>query len=212
MNLLQGTNAKGEVIDHGDKINWAVFPGLQGGPHNHTIAALTVALHEAQSEDFKQNAVQTLSNCKALAAGLVAHDFKLVSGGTDNHLVLADLRGKGLDGSRAEKVLELVNISCNKNTVPGDKSAMTPSGLRMGTPAITTRGMREREMKVIADFVHRGIGIAQDIKAKNPGNLKVFSEALAKGSSDIDRLAQDVYKLSRQFPVPSLFPLPSFAS
>jgi glycine hydroxymethyltransferase len=200
---LQGTNAKGEVIDHGDKINWAVFPGLQGGPHNHTIAALTVALHEAQSQDFKQNAIQTIANCKAFAEQLVSRDFKLVSGGTDNHLVLADLRGKGLDGSRAEKVLELVNISCNKNTVPGDKSAMTPSGLRMGTPAITTRGMKEGEMKVIADFVHRGIGIAQDIKAKNPGNLKVFTEALAKGSSDIDRLRDDVTKLSRQFPVPS---------
>lgn len=126
-----------------DKINFSVFPGLQGGPHNHTIAGLAVALKQAASPDFAAYQTQVMRNMHAMSERLKSHGIELVSGGTDNHLVLADLRPLGVDGSRVERVLELAHIACNKNTVPGDKSAMVPGGLRLGTPALTTRGFVE---------------------------------------------------------------------
>ena len=141
----KGVDKKGNAImyDLEDKINFSVFPGLQGGPHNHTIAGLAVALKQAASPDFAAYQTQVMRNMHAMSERLKSHGIELVSGGTDNHLVLADLRPLGVDGSRVERVLELAHIACNKNTVPGDKSAMVPGGLRLGTPALTTRGFVE---------------------------------------------------------------------
>ena len=158
---------KGNVMyDLEDKINFAVFPGLQGGPHNHTIAGLAVALKQAASPEFAEYQRQVMRNMKAMSERLKSHGIELVSGGTDNHLVLADLRPLGVDGSRVERVLELAHIACNKNTVPGDKSAMVPGGLRLGTPALTTRGFVEADFEKVADLVVRGIHIAKKLKGE----------------------------------------------
>lgn len=136
-------NKKGESImyDLENKINFSVFPGFQGGPHNHTIAALATALKQATTPEYKEYQKQVLKNSKKLAEVLLSKGYSLVSGGTDNHLILVDLKKSpgALDGARVERVLELANIAANKNTVPGDKSAMTPGGIRMGTPSLTTR-------------------------------------------------------------------------
>ena len=137
------------MYDMEDKINFAVFPGLQGGPHNHTITALATALKQTMSPEFKAYAKQVLSNSKAFADALTAAGFTLVSGGTDNHLVLVDLRSAGIDGARAERVCEVAGLAVNKNTVPGDKSALVPSGIRMGSPALTSRGFDEADFKQV---------------------------------------------------------------
>ncbi len=136
---------KDVMYDLESKINFAVFPGLQGGPHNHTITALATALKSCQSPDFKAYAQQTVSNSKAFAASLIKRGYSLVSGGTDNHLVLVDMRTHGLDGARVERICELAGLAVNKNTVPGDKSALIPSGIRMGSPALTSRGFDEAD-------------------------------------------------------------------
>ena len=115
-------------------IKEALFPGLQGGPHNHAIAGVCVALGQAQKEAFREYQLQVMRNATALSNRLMELGYHVVTGGTDNHLLLVNLSNKGLDGNRAEKVLEAVHIACNKNTCPGDKSALRPSGLRFGTP------------------------------------------------------------------------------
>lgn len=140
---VRSTNKKGENImyDLDTKINFSVFPGFQGGPHNHTIAALSTALKQALSPEYKAYQAQVLKNCKAFADALLAKGYTLVGGGTDNHLVLVNLKKSrnGMDGARVERVMELANLAANKNTIPGDVSAMTPGGIRMGTPALTSR-------------------------------------------------------------------------
>ena len=135
-----------------EKIDFAVFPMLQGGPHNHTITALATALKQAASPEFKAYQTQVLRNAKAFAGALQSRRFNLVSGGTDNHLLLVDLRSHGLDGARVERVCELAGLSLNKNTIPGDKSALMPSGVRMGTPALTSRGFDEGDFEKVVSF------------------------------------------------------------
>ncbi|XP_060929924.1 serine hydroxymethyltransferase, mitochondrial-like isoform X2 [Limanda limanda] len=130
---VRSVDNKGREVtyDLQDRVNFAVFPSLQGGPHNHAIAGVAVALKQASTPMFKQYISQVLLNSKAMADALLKRGYTLVSGGTDNHLVLVDLRPRGMDGARAERVLELVSITANKNTCPGDKSALTPGGLRL---------------------------------------------------------------------------------
>uniref|UniRef100_A0A4W3K237 glycine hydroxymethyltransferase n=1 Tax=Callorhinchus milii TaxID=7868 RepID=A0A4W3K237_CALMI len=154
------------MFDLEDRINFAVFPSLQGGPHNHAIAGVAVALKQANSQMFQEYSQQVLKNAKALAGALLSRDFTLVSGGTDNHLVLVDLRPKSMDGARAERVLELVSITANKNTCPGDKSALTPGGLRLGAPALTSRHFKEADFEKVVEFIDQGIKIALDVKTK----------------------------------------------
>jgi glycine hydroxymethyltransferase len=130
------------MYDLEDRINFSVFPRFQGGPHNHTISALATALKQVKSPAYKAYQQQVLKNSSAFAKNLMARGYHLVGGGTDNHLVLVDVKkSRGVDGARVERVLELVNISVNKNTVPGDTSAMMPGGIRMGAPAMTTRSL-----------------------------------------------------------------------
>jgi len=206
---VKGKDKKGNDIKYNfeEPINQAVFPGLQGGPHNHTICALAVALKQAASPEFKQYQLQVLSNCQALAKKLNSLGYNLVSGGTDNHLVLVDLRDKGVDGARVERVMELGNIHCNKNTVPGDKSALQPHGLRMGTPAMTSRGLVEKDFEEVASFVDRAIKITQQVKTGNPSHkLKDFKE-LMNGAppAELAALAKEVEEWSAKFPMPGQF-------
>ncbi|KAK9766465.1 Serine hydroxymethyltransferase, cytosolic [Basidiobolus ranarum] len=202
---VRKVNKKGEEIKYNleNPINQSVFPGHQGGPHNHTITALAVALKQAKNPLFQQYQQQVLSNCQAFAKAFLSHGFELVSGGTDNHLVLVDLRPRGVDGSRVERILELVNISANKNTVPGDKSALVPSGLRVGTPAMTSRGLNEADFEKIAGFIDRAVKIAAEADKKAGGSkLKDFKAYVGDGShiAEVGQLKNDVIEFSRRFP------------
>ena len=202
---VRGVDKKGNEIkyDIDSKINFSVFPGLQGGPHNHTIAGLACALHQAAGPDFKAYQEQVLKNSKALAAGLASRGHTLVSGGTDNHIVLADLRPKGVDGSRVERVLELAHIAANKNTVPGDVSALVPGGLRMGSPALTSRGFTEADFEKVAELVDRAVTITKDIKASGKAGTKVkeFREYVdASPPPAIAELAAEVEDFAKRFP------------
>lgn len=210
---VRRTDKKGvqEMYDLENPINASVFPGHQGGPHNHTITALAVALQQAQSKEFKDYQHAVLENAKALAArlgnptGSGGLGYNIVSGGTDNHLVLVDLKNRGVDGARVERVLELCGVASNKNTVPGDQSAMKPGGLRMGTPAMTSRGFTPDDFTRVADIVDRAVILTQKVdkaaradaeakKRKNPGSVKAFLEYLGDGEevSEIVQLRQEV--------------------
>merc|ERR1711976_883696 len=133
-----------------DRIDMAVFPALQGGPHNHQIGGLACQLLEVATPEFKEYSKCVVENAATLAATLVEKGHKLATGGTDNHLVLWDLRPHGLTGSKVEKVCDCVSITLNKNTVPGDASALSPGGVRIGAPAMTTRGCTKEDFKTIA--------------------------------------------------------------
>lgn len=195
---VRGVDKKGNDIMYNleNPINSAVFPGLQGGPHNHTIAALAVALKQAQDPDFVTYQEQVLSNAQTLANELMAKDYELVSGGTENHLMLVNLKSKDMDGARAERVLEMAGIALNKNTVPGDKSAFNPGGIRIGTHAMTTRGCDEADFKQIAGYLDRGIAIASSVKKEvGPGGkMAAFREALdaGVGGDEIKALKEEV--------------------
>src|ERR1700749_223169 len=140
--------------EHAKDVDRAVFPGLQGGPHNHTTAAIAVALHEAAQPEFRTYAQQGVSNAKVLADALVARGFDLVSGGTDNHLILMDLTSKGIAGKPAAKAMDRAGLETNYNTVPFDpRKPFDPSGIRIGTPALTTRGLGEEHMPQIAAWM-----------------------------------------------------------
>ena len=140
------------------KINSMVFPGVQGGPLMHVIAAKAVCFGEALRPDFKDYQAQVIKNSQALAARLREYGYRIVSGGTDNHLLLVDLRPAGLDGTAADAALDAAGITVNKNAIPFDTGTpMKPSGIRIGTPAVTTRGMVEKDIVQVADFIHEAI-------------------------------------------------------
>jgi len=155
MILSDGTYAK--------ELDRAVFPGLQGGPHDHTTAAIAVALKEAATPEFRRYAHQIVANAKALAQELMQRGLRLVSGGTDNHMILMDVTPRGINGKPAAKALNKAGIECNYNTVPFDpRKPMDPSGLRIGTPSVTSRGMKEKEMTAIAAWIDRVLAAADD--------------------------------------------------
>ncbi|MEQ2239708.1 Serine hydroxymethyltransferase, cytosolic [Ilyodon furcidens] len=190
-------------------INQAVFPGLQGGPHNNAIAGVAVALKQAMTPEFKAYQLQVLANCKALSSALINLGYKIVTGGSDNHLILLDLRNKGTDGGRAEKVLQACAISCNKNTCLGAKSALLPNGLRFGSPALTSRGLMEEDFKKVAHFIHRGIELTLEVQGSlDPkATLMEFIQALAQGVKFQQRVAEiraEVEAFTGQFPMPGL--------
>eukprot|EP00668_Euglena_longa_P040420 GGOE01053230.1.p2 GENE.GGOE01053230.1~~GGOE01053230.1.p2 ORF type:complete len:463 (+),score=109.30 GGOE01053230.1:2136-3524(+) len=186
-----------------DKINFAVFPGLQGGPHMHQIAGVATQLKEVASPEFKTYARQVKANSRALAAALMEKGYKLMSNGTDNHLLLWDLRPQGLTGSKMEKILEEISISVNKNTVAGDKSSLSPSGIRVGTPALTTRGFQEQDMLRVADFFDRATQIAVRIQTDSGKQLKAFIEAMHK-CEELKGLRAEVEEFASQFPMPGI--------
>jgi len=176
---------------HAQAVDKAVFPGLQGGPHMHTCTAIAVALAEADTPEFVAYAKQIVKNSKAMAEKLLEHGFNLVSGGTDNHLILIDLRNKGIPGKKLAKALDRARIVTNYNTIPNDPAPpFNPSGLRLGTPAITTRGMKENEARQIADFISRVV--------ENIDNESV-----------IEQVGKEVLLLCSLFPVPEHFIIPN---
>ncbi|XP_076153700.1 serine hydroxymethyltransferase, mitochondrial-like [Alosa pseudoharengus] len=203
---VRSVDKKGREImyDLEDKVNFSVFPSLQGGPHNHAIAGVAVALRQANTPMFKEYIGQVMRNAKSMAAALLRKGYTLVSGGTDNHLVLVDLRPQGMDGARAERVLELVSITANKNTCPGDKSALTPGGLRLGAPALTSRQFKEADFEQVVDFLDEGFQIALDVKKKT-GKLQEFKNFLLEDPETVARLAElrhRVEAFARPFPMP----------
>lgn len=168
-------------------IDRAIIPGLQGGPHNHQTAAIAVALREAAQPEFKTYAAQVVKNAKRLADCLAKRGYQLVTGGTDNHLLLVDLTNKGVRGKDAEVALGKAGITVNKNTVPFDpRSPFDPSGIRLGTPALTTRGMKEAEMDQIAEWIDDAIQAAMD----------------NAGDSKLTKIHAAVTDFARHFPLP----------
>jgi len=166
-------------------IDRAVIPGLQGGPHNHQTAAIAVALGEALTPEFKVYGQQIVKNAKKLAAELMGRGFNLVTGGTDNHLMVVDLGNKGISGREGEKALSLAGITVNKNTVPFDpRSPFDPSGVRLGTPAVTTRGLKEEHMVMVADWIDQAVKSHKDEK-------------------QLAKLHQQVTAFAKDFPLPS---------
>jgi len=190
-----------EVYDFESRINFAVFPSNQGGPHENTIAAITVALKEAQTEEFKQHIKQVKANAKTLGEELTKRGYNLVTGGTDNHLVLWDLRKLELTGNKLEKLYDFVSISTNKNAVYGDTNAISPGGIRLGTPALTSRGFKEQDFVKIAEFLDRGVKIALEIQSKSGKQLKDFISAIPLHPG-IKPLKEEVQEFSKKFPMP----------
>ncbi|ODS54486.1 MAG: serine hydroxymethyltransferase [Acidobacteria bacterium SCN 69-37] len=171
---------------HARAIDKAVFPGLQGGPHNHTTAAIAVALHEAAQPSFRDYARQIVANAQALAEALLARGFDLISGGTDNHLILIDLTNKGLGGKPAAAALDRAGIELNYNTVPYDtRKPFDPSGIRLGTAALTTRGLRESHMPDIARWMDEAIAARR-----------------RDDETSLDRIAAEIRELLIDFPLP----------
>jgi len=176
----KGVDKKGNPImyDLEERINAAVFPGLQGGPHNQSITALAVALKQAMTPEFKLYQEQVMKNAQALGGSLSNRGFNLVSGGTDNHLLLVDLRSKGVNGSKAETVCEMASLVLNKNTIPGDTSALNPNGLRVGTPAMTSRGLVEEDFVKVGEFLADAVDIAADVQKQSGKKLVDFKKVL----------------------------------
>ncbi|MGB3552895.1 MAG: serine hydroxymethyltransferase [Candidatus Binatus sp.] len=172
--------------EYAEAIDKAIIPGLQGGPHNHTTAAIAVALKEASTPEFKAYAKKVVSNAKTLADELLARGFTLISGGTDNHLILIDLTSKKIIGKKGAKALDAAGIVCNSNTIPYDpRKPFSPSGIRLGTPAVTSRGMGDAEMRQIGKWIDQAIAQASD-------------EAALK------RIAAEVTEMCRSFPAPGI--------
>jgi len=199
-----GKDGKPVMYDLEDRINNAVFPGLQGGPHNHAIGAIAVTFKHAATPEFKKYQSQVVKNAQVLAEGLKSKGYTIVTGGTDNHLVLIDLRNKKLSGSKGERILEDVGISVNKNTVPGDKSAFNPSGIRFGTPPLTTRGFTESDMSVTVDLIDRAFRLALDVQAVSGPKLVDWKKELVKeeNTAKIIHIKRDVEALALKFPLP----------
>ncbi|MBL7107152.1 MAG: serine hydroxymethyltransferase [Phycisphaerae bacterium] len=177
--------------EHAKNVDKAVFPGLQGGPHMHTITGIAVALAEADTPEFVNYAGQIIKNSKAMAEKLLEHGFDLVSGGTDNHLILIDLRNKNIPGKKLAKALNAANIVTNCNSIPNDPAPpFNPSGLRIGTAAVTTRGMKEEQACQIADYINE---VAENVE----------NEAV------IEKVGQQVLLFCSSFPVPEHFIVPN---
>ena len=164
--------------EHAKAIDKAIFPGIQGGPLCHVIAAKAVCFYEALQPSFKEYQQQILNNAAALADALMEKGFDIVSGGTDNHLMLVDLRKKEITGKKAEKLLEEVGITCNKNASPIDpEKPFVTSGIRLGTPAVTTRGMKEEDMRQIADVINKTLTMPEETHEEC---RQIVQELLAK--------------------------------
>merc|ERR1712045_730286 len=179
------------IPDIKDRIDMAVFPGLQGGPHNHQIGALAAQLLEVNSPAFTEYSKAVVANAKTLGDTLMEKGHKIATDGTDNHLVLWDLRPHGLTGSKVEKVCEMVSISLNRNAVHGDASALSPGGVRVGAPSMTTRGCTVDDFKKIAEFLDRCCQIALKVQKEKGKKLKDF-EAGLEGNMDVQKLRSDV--------------------
>lgn len=187
------------------RINQAVFPALQGGPHEHQIAGVATQLKEVCTPEFKVYAQQVKKNAQALANKLTSMGYSMATGGTENHLVLWDLKPQGITGSKFEKACDAVNITLNKNCVPGDRSAVTPGGVRIGAPAMTTRKFLESDFEKIAEFLAETLKISLAIQEKSGPKLKDFV-AMLDGNADIKALRTRINAFATSFPMPGFDP------
>jgi glycine hydroxymethyltransferase len=190
-----------KIPDIKERIDMAVFPALQGGPHNHQIGALAAQLLEENTPDFVDYSKKVIANSKALATKLMKDGHKLATDGSDNHLILLDLRPEGLTGSKVEKVCELASISLNRNAVHGDVSALSPGGVRIGTPAMTTRGCTEADFEQIGAFLDSCVKIALKVQEAKGKKLKDFEAGLEE-NADIKKLKAEVEAWSIKFGYP----------
>ena len=174
---------------------------LQGGPHNHQIGALATQLKMVNTPEFKNYIKQVKVNAKVLASDLMKRGHKLVTDGTENHLMLLNVRDIGLTGSKFEKMCDEVHITLNKNTIIGDKSAVTPGGVRIGTPAVTTRGYLEADMLEVSRFLDETAKLSIDIQKSTGPKLKDFQDAIVKDAR-VKQLAESVNTFSEQFDIP----------
>jgi glycine hydroxymethyltransferase len=187
-----------------DLIDFAVFPSSQGGPHNNTIAAITTALKQVNTTEFKEYSKQVIINAKFLADYLIDMDYDIITGGTDNHIVLVNLKNKGISGARFEKIAELCNVSVNKNTIATDKSAFNPSGVRLGTAAITSRGFVEDDMKFIADIIDCIVRLTQEIQEQcQTTKLDEFINKITDFTNEINIIKTTVSEYCSKFPLPT---------
>merc|ERR1719201_1660795 len=192
-----------KISDIKERINMAVFPALQGGPHNHQIGALAAQLLEVDTPEFKEYSKQVCENAKTLADTLMAKGHKLASDGTENHLVLWDLRPHGLTGGKVEKVCEAASISLNRNAVHGDASALSPGGVRIGSPAMTTRGCGAEEFKKIGEFLDRCCQIALKVQKEKGKKLNDFVDGLNE-NPDVVALRKDVESFALGYGYPGI--------
>ena len=192
---------EGASYDYEDKINFAVFPSLQGGPHNHQIGALCVALKQVKDPAFKKYIQKVKSNSVALADYLISKGYDLVTKGTENHLVLWNLRPQGLTGNKMEKVADMCHITLNKNAVFGDSSALSPGGVRIGMPAMTSRGCTEEDFVAIGEFLHEVVEICLEIQGKHGKMMKDVVTGLP-GNARIEDLKRRVHEWTSKFDMP----------
>jgi glycine hydroxymethyltransferase len=186
-----------------DRIDFAVFPSSQGGPHNNTIAAVAVALNQVNTPEFVDYSKQVISNAQLLARELQKHDFEIITNGTDNHIVLVNLKNKGITGSKFEKIAELCNVSVNKNTVATDKSALNPSGVRLGTSAMTSRGFKEEDFKYVADILNDITNLVIQIQEDSPSTKLVdFMKTAESYDMGIHIIKRKVEQYCSKFPLP----------
>ena len=183
--------------EYSDKIDFSVFPSLQGGPHNNVISAVAVCLKEANTEEFNEYIRNVKNNSKLLAQKFIEKGYQLSTNGTDNHLLLIDLKNKGITGGKAEYILEKIMISVNKNTIKGDKSAISPGGIRIGLCAITTRGLILKDCNCIVELIDRAITIGKSIQSKKLIDYKVeVDKMVINKDSELNILKNDVIHFS----------------
>jgi len=192
---------RGKEYDLDNLVNSAVFPCLQGGPHMNQIGAIAVALKEATTPEFKEYAKQVIANARALSEALISKGYDIQTGGTDNHLMLWSLRKQDLTGSKLEKTCERAGITINKNTIVGDTSALTPSGVRLGTPALTSRGFKEEDMRKVAEFLDAAVKISLRIQ-QAVGKKLVDFVAATENDEEVKALKVKVEEFSKTFPIP----------
>jgi glycine hydroxymethyltransferase len=197
-----------------ERVNFAVFPSIQGGPHNNVISAIAVQLKEVATPEFKTYAKQIVANCKTLAKALMDRGYVLATGGTDNHLILWDLRPQKLTGNKFEFLCDEVSITLNKNSIHGDTSALTPGGVRVGTPALTSRGFKEADFEQVAAFLHRAVELATSIQSalaaaappaaggKAPVVTLVAFKDAVHASAEVKALRNEVETFSKKFFMP----------
>lgn len=199
---------KDKEPDMESRVNGAVFPACQGGPHNNTIGGIAVALKQAADPAFKDYAIQVRKNAAAMANVLFKHGYRLQTDGTENHLILWDLRPIGLTGSKIEKICDEVHVTLNKNAVAGDTSALVPGGVRIGSSALTSRSMKEKDVEQVAEFLHRVVQISLKAQEKAGSKKLADFEKVYQNDSEVagevKQLKEDVKNFCTSFPLPGV--------
>jgi glycine hydroxymethyltransferase len=190
-------------MEHKDKINFAVFPMLQGGPHNVAIAALAAQFKEVATPEFHDYSKQVVANSKALAAALMSKGEKVISNGTCSHMVMWDLRQHGITGSKIEKIMDVMHMTTNKNSMPGDKNYINPGGIRLGTGALTTRGMVEKDMEKIAEYLLESVKMSARIQEKVGKKLVDFVAEIEK-DEEVLKFGEEIKVWALTFAVPGV--------